>query len=120
MAISLPWPGQAPLAYDGILVSDLPAGGDVTVPGQYPIRIPPRTEVLLSGMETPQSITFINKGKSRSQVQIFAQHEKKKRTITIQPGTSVVYNFKWRKPIRLKVLAGRVDALSLSPVKIQR
>lgn len=108
------------LSYNGIIVSDLPAGGDVTVPGQYPIQIPPAIEVLLSGLEAPQSITFSNKGDTHSVLHIYAQHEKKKRTLQIKPGMSAVYNLKWGKPIRLRVEFGKVDAISLAPIKIQR
>lgn len=106
--------------YDGIIVSELPAGGDVTVPGQYPIQIPPAIEVLLSGMDAPQSITLSNKGDSQSVVHIYAQHEKSKRTLNIKPGMSAVYNLKWGRPIRVRVESGKVDALSLAPIKIQR
>lgn len=112
--------GQKALAYDGIVVSDLPKGGDVTVPGRYPIQIPEATEVLLSGMQNPQAVTLSNKGMNSSQVQIYAQHESQSRTIVIEPGTSTVYNFKKLRPIRVKVLTGKVEASSLNPVKIQR
>jgi hypothetical protein len=111
---------HAALAIDGILVSDLPLGGDVTVPGRYLIHIPQQTEVQLSGMQSPQAVTLVNKGSAVSRVQIFAQHESATRTISIKPGTSTVYNFKARRPIRLKVLSGTVEATSLDPVKIQR
>lgn len=107
-------------AYDGIIVSDLPRGGDVTVPGRYPIRIPPQTDVTLSGMQSPQAVTLSNTGESTSRVQIYAHHELNTRTISIQPGTSAVYNFKKQRPIRVRVLDGKVEATSLEPVKIQR
>ena len=107
-------------AYDGIIVSDLPRGGDVTVPGRYPIRIPPQTDVTLSGMQSPQAVTLSNTGDSTSRIQIYAHHELNTRTISIQPGTSAVYNFKKQRPIRVRVLDGKVEATSLEPVKIQR
>lgn len=107
-------------AFNGIVVSDLPNGGDVTVPGQYPIRIPRNIEVLFSGMSTPQSITLANKSKEKTVLHIYAQHEKNKRTIEIKPGTSAVYNLKWNKAVRLRVIEGSVEALSLEPLKIQR
>lgn len=113
-------PRGAAQSSGGIIVSELPAGGNVTVPGQYPIQIPPATEVLLSGMDAPQSITLSNKGKSQSVVHIYAQHEKSKRTLHIKPGMSAVYNLKWGRPIRVRVESGKVDALSLAPIKIQR
>jgi hypothetical protein len=108
------------MGIEGITVSDLPRGGDVTVPGRYPIHIPTQLEVLLSGMQTPQAVTLVNKTKETSRVQIFAQHESSTRTLAIQPGTSAVYNFKSRRPIRVKVLSGSIEASSLDPVKIQR
>ena len=107
-------------AIEGIEVSDLPRGGDVTVPGRYPIHITPETEVLLSGVQSPQAVTLVNRSKAMTRVQIFAQHETTTRTISIQPGTSTIYNFKARKPIRVRVLSGAVEASSLDPVKIQR
>ena len=108
------------LAYNGIIVSDLPRGGNVTVPGRYPILIPPQTEVLISGLNSPQAVTITNSGEAVSRVQIFAMHETKTRTLAIQPGTSTVYNFNKMKPIRVKVLDGKIEISSLDPVRIQR
>lgn len=108
------------LAFDGLVVSDLPPGGDVTVPGDYPIMVPRRVDVMLTGVNNPQSITLTNTTPSASVVQIHAMHEHRVRTITIQPGTSAVYSFKNVRPVRVKVVSGDVRVNSIHPLKVQR
>lgn len=108
-------------AVDGLNVSELPPGGDVTVPGDYPIFVNRAVDVLFSGLANPQSITLTsNVREGASVVRIYANHEQKVRTITLKPGSSAVYNFKTAKPVRLKVVSGDVRVKSIYPLKIQR
>lgn len=111
---------NAALAFDGLVVSELPPGGDVTVPGDYPIMVPKAVDVLFTGINNPQSITLTNTTAQTSVVQIYALHEKRSRTITIQPGTSAVYSFKNVRPVRVKVMNGDVKVSSIHPLKVQR
>lgn len=108
------------LAFDGLTITELPAGGDVTVPGDYPIRVPSRTEVLLTGMSSPQSLTLTNQTRDITTVHIYAKHEKNVRRIQLQPGTSAVYSLKQERPVRVKVNGGDVRVNSILPLKVQR
>lgn len=106
--------------FDGLVASELPPGGDVTVPGDYPIMVPGRVDVMVSGVSNPQSLSLTNTTAQTSTVQIFAQHERKVRTLRIQPGTSAVYSFKNVKPVRIKVTNGDIKLSSVHPLKVQR
>lgn len=107
-------------SFDGLTVTELPAGGDVTVPGDYPIRVPSRTEVLLTGLSSPQSLTLTNQTRDVTTVHIYAAHEKNVRRIKLQPGTSAVYSLKLERPVRVKVNGGDVRVNSILPLKVQR
>ena len=114
-------PHSVAKAIDALNVTDLPQGGDVTVPGDYPIYVPNATEVQFSGLSTPQAITFTNfQGTSVSIIRIYANHEQHVRTLALQPGMSAVYNFKNIHPVRVKVVSGDVRIRSMLPLKIQR
>jgi hypothetical protein len=106
--------------FEGLVITELPAGGDVTVPGDYPIRVPSRTEVLLTGLSSPQSMTLTNQTSDIATVHIFAKHEKNVRQIKLQPGTSAVYSLKLERPVRIKVNGGDVRVNSILPLKVQR
>ena len=108
------------LAFEGLVITELPAGGDVTIPGAYPIRVPGRTEVLLTGLSSPQSMTLSNQTREVAIIQIFAKHEKGVRRIKLQPGASAVYSLKMEKPVRVKVIGGTVRVDSVLPLKVQR
>ena len=107
-------------AFEGLTITELPAGGDVTVPGDYPIRVPSRAEVLLTGLSSPQSLTLTNQTRDITTVHIYAAHEKKVRRIQLQPGTSAVYSLKLERPVRVKVNGGDVRVNSILPLKVQR
>lgn len=107
-------------AFDGLVVTELPIGGDVTIPGDYPVVIPKSLDVLFQGISSPQSLNITNTASGGAVVKIFAQHEKQVRTINIQPGTSAVYSFKSSLPVRLKVISGDVKVSSIHPLKVQR
>ncbi len=119
-AFPLFWMGSSAHAFDGLVVSELPAGGDVTVPGDYPILIPTAVDVILFGLTTPQALTFTNHSSASSTVRVFASHERKTRTINLKPGTSAVYNFRDIRPVRVRVTSGDVKVNSIHPLKIQR
>lgn len=109
------------LAIDGLQISELPTGGDVTIPGDYPVYVPRSIDVVLTGMNAPQSMTLSStSNQATSTVRIYSQQEKKVRTITIQPGTMAVYNFRDARPIRVKVVNGDVKIRSVQPLKVQR
>lgn len=109
------------IAGDGLVVTELPAGGDITVPGDFPVYVPNKNEALFSGINSPQAITLTNTNRdATSVVRIYANHEKSVRTITLKPGSSAVYNFKSSKPVRVKVVSGDVRVRSLQPLKVQR
>ena len=118
--LSLTLASNLAAAFEGLVVSELPPGGDVTVPGDYPIMVPRRVDVLVSGISNPQSMSLTNNTDQTSIVQIFAAHEKKVRVIRLQPGTSAVYSFKNVRPVRVKVTAGDVRISSIQPLKVQR
>lgn len=108
-------------AIEGLQISELPSGGDVTIPGDYPVYIPRALDVVLTGMNTPQSMTLsATTSTASSTVRIYSQQEKKVRTITIQPGSMAVYNFRDARPIRVKVVNGDVKIRSVQPLKVQR
>lgn len=109
------------LAIDGLQISELPAGGDVTIPGDYPVYVPRMVDVVLTGMNAPQSMTLSsNTPQKSSTVRIYSTREKKVRTITIQPGSMAVYNFRDARPVRIKVVNGDVKIRSVQPLKVQR
>jgi hypothetical protein len=107
-------------AFDGLVVSDLPVGGDVTVPSDYPIQIPPKMDVRLSGVADPQALVLANRTLSVSVVRVGSTSDKTTRTITLKPGASAVYNFKSQSAVRLRVVSGDVRISSLHPLKVQR
>lgn len=108
-------------AIEGLQISELPTGGDVTIPGDYPVYVPRSIDVVLTGMNTPQSMTLSStSNQAASTVRIYSQKEKKVRTITIQPGSMAVYNFRDARPIRVKVVNGDVKIRSVQPLKVQR
>ena len=111
---------QVAQAFEGLVITELPAGGDVTIPGAYPIRVPGRAEVLLTGLSSPQSMTLSNQTKEVANIQILAKHEKAVRRIKLQPGTSAVYTLKLEKPVRVKVSGGDLRVDSVLPLKVQR
>ena len=108
------------VAFDGLVVSDLPVGGDVTVPSDYPIQIPPKMDVRLSGVADPQALVLANRTLNVSVVRVASGSEKAARTITLKPGASAVYNFKSQNAVRLRVVSGDVRISSLHPLKVQR
>lgn len=107
-------------AFDGLVVSELPVGGDVTVPSEYPIQMSSKIDVKLSGVSDPQSIVFANRAAGVSVVRVEGSGEKKVRTISIKPGASTVYSFKSQSVVRVRVVSGDVRVSSLQPLKVQR
>lgn len=109
------------VAGDGLVATELSPGGDITVPGEFPVYVPRAVEVLFSGLTTPQTITLSNENKgSETVVRIYGTHERSVRTIRLKPGTTAIYNFKGTKPVRLKAVNGDVKVKSLHPLKVQR
>jgi hypothetical protein len=107
-------------AFQGLNVTELPPGGDVTVPGDYPIQVPQRIDALFTGSSTPQTMTLTTQSRTGSVVHIFAKHEKSVRKIRISPGSSAVYSLKQERPVRVKVIEGDVRVNSIMPLKVQR
>ena len=107
-------------AFDGLVVSELPVGGDVTVPSEYPIQMSSKMDVKFSGVSDPQSIIFVNRAAVNSVVKLEGNGEKRSRTITIKPGASTVYSFKNQSVVRVRVVSGDVRVSSLHPLKVQR
>lgn len=110
----------AAAGFTGLVVSELPLGGDVTVPGTYPIAVPPNLDVVFSGVESHQTITITNPARSQATVKIYASHESKVRMLKLKAGTSAIYHLLNRKPVRLRVIEGEANVSSLDPLKIQR
>jgi hypothetical protein len=108
------------LAFNGLVVTELPPGGDVTIPGEYPIRVPMRAEVLLTGLSSPQSLTLTNQASEQATIHIYATHEKNVRRIKLAPGSSAVYTLKQDKAVRVKVTGADVRVDSVLPLKVQR
>jgi hypothetical protein len=106
--------------FEGLVVSELPLGGDVTVPSEYPVKVPPKVEVVFSGVMNPQSMTLVNDNGSESVVKVFAGREADGRLIKLRPGSSAVYSFKSSKPVRVRVVSGDVRVSSIHPLKVQR
>lgn len=108
-------------SFNGLVVTELPPGGEVTVPGEYPIKVPLRQDVVFTGLMNPQAITFTNdRSPNVSEIKIYASHEKSVRTLRIPPGSTAIYNFKNLRPVRVKVTSGDVSVNSDQPLKIQR
>lgn len=108
-------------AIDGLNIGELPIGGDVTIPGNYPVYLPQKMEVILTGMNSPQAMTLNSTTLQKSStIQIFSQLEKKVRAITVKPGAIVIYNFRNKKPVRLRVIDGNIKLFSAQPLKVQR
>lgn len=109
------------LAFEGLVATELPIGGDVTIPGQFPVLVQTSTEVVLTGHDLPQSIVLTNSDKKASSINLYAQKEKNTRKITLQPGSSKIYNLdKTTKSIRIRVTQGNIRVNSLQPLKVQR
>jgi hypothetical protein len=114
------WSTPSAWAVDGLLLSDLPLGGDVTVPGDFTIRVPNKMDVTFTSIRQPQTLTLHNGTSSTSTFQIMSPLEKRTRTIKLQPGSSTIYSFKSEKPVRMKVISGELKVNSVHPLKIQR
>ena len=106
--------------FDGFMVTELPKGGDVTVPGEVRIKVPSRTAVMFSSSERPQTITLSGGARQSAQVTILGATDKRPRVIKMAPGASAVYGFKNNKPIKMLVESGEIEVTSLWPLKIQR
>jgi len=107
-------------AFEGLVVTDLSPGGDVTVPGSYPIRVPRKVNVVFTGLSTPQTMTLTNQAQNTSIVNIYSGTERAVRRIRLNPGTSAVYSLKIDKPVRVQVVEGDVRVNSILPLKVQR
>ena len=107
-------------AFDGLVASELPPGGDVTVPGEFSVLVPQEIDVLFSGNVQPQALTISNKGSVNGEVKIFSNQERQVRTVKIGPGESAVYTFRNKKPVRMKVISGDIRVSSLQSLKVQR
>lgn len=105
------------LALDGINIAELPIGGNVTVPGDFPVIVRKAHEAQLQSVSNPQSLQF--NSTSGGIVHLSANHEKKLRVLNVKPGVATVYSFKSALPIRVKVVSGEVRISSVSPLKVQ-
>jgi hypothetical protein len=110
----------AAFGFEGLVVSELPLGGDVTVPSEYPVKVPPKVDVVFTGVMNPQSMTLVNENGSESVVKVFTNRESDVRLIKLRPGSSAVYSFKSSKPVRVRVVSGDVRVSSIHPLKVQR
>lgn len=107
-------------AFDGLVASELPPGGDVTVPGEYSISVPPSLDVVFTGMESFQALNLMNRDGKKVTVRIYSTKETKVRLIHLNPGTSAVYRIIEKAPVRMRVAEGSVVVSSRDPLKIQR
>ncbi len=108
------------LGFDGLVVSELPVGGDVTVPSEFPIQVPSKMDVRFSGVSSPQALVLANSTAITSVVKIAAEKGNEARTIKLKPGTSAVYNFRAQNSVKLRVVSGDIRVSSLHPLKVQR
>jgi hypothetical protein len=108
------------LGFEGLVVSELPVGGDVTVPSEFPIQVPSKMDVRFSGVSTPQALVLANSTGTTSVVKIAAEKGIEARTIKLKPGTSAVYNFRSQNSVKLRVVSGDIRVSSLHPLKVQR
>jgi hypothetical protein len=107
------------LGFQGLVVSELPLGGDVTLPAEYPVSVPPKIDVEFSGVMNPQALVFANNAAGTSVLKI-ADQKQKQRTLKLKPGASVVYSFRNQTPVRVRVVSGDVRVSSLHPLKVAR
>jgi len=107
-------------AFQGLVVSDVSRGGDVTVPGEYPVLVPREMEAYFSSMDNPQILTLTNKTSSHSVVRIQMGKGEPPRTLHIAPGNAAVFNARGVKPIQLRAVTGDILVNSLSPLTVRR
>ncbi len=106
--------------FEGLVVTELPVGGDVIVPSEFPVKVPAKIDVSFSGVANPQALMFANATGATSVLKIAAEQDKNVRTITLKPGASAVYNFRGQTSVRVRVVSGDVRVSSLHPLKVQR
>ena len=64
-------------AFYGLDISDLPRDGDVTVPGDYPIRVRKKNTVMLSGISDSLTLNLVNTNSRSAVVRISSPDEKR-------------------------------------------
>ena len=115
----LVWVQQA-YAAPGLQIDELPRGGNVTIPGDFPVKVPNRFELVVTGFSSPQSIVLSNDSGTESVVHIFSRFEQKPRKLRIPIGSTAVYSLRQEKPVRVRVLQGNVRINSMYPLRVER
>lgn len=108
------------LAFQGLVVSEVVPGGDVTVPGEYPVLVPREMEAYFSSMASPQVLTLTNRTQAPSVVRIQVGQGEAPRTLRIGPGNAAVFNSRGAKPIQLRAVTGDIQVNSLTPLTMRR
>jgi hypothetical protein len=106
-------------AFYGLDINDLPRDGNVTVPGDYPIRVRKKNTVLLSGLNDGLTLNLVNTNSRSAVVRISAPDEKRSRPIKINNGVPTTYNVKSSKEVTVLVTDGDVIITSINPLKVQ-
>lgn len=106
-------------AFYGLDINDLPRDGDVTVPGDYPIKVRRKNTVMLSGLNDSLTLNIVNTNSQSAIVQIATPTEKKMRTLKVVSGIPTLYNTKTSREVTLRVSDGDVTITSIHPLKVQ-
>jgi hypothetical protein len=106
-------------AFYGLDVNELPRGGDVTVPGDYPIMVRRKGAIQLSGQTETLTLNLLNANAKQAIIQIASPTEKKARILKLNPGLPTIYTAKNSKEITLRVTDGDVTITSMQPLKVQ-
>jgi hypothetical protein len=106
-------------AFYGLDISDLPRDGDVTVPGDYPIRVRKKNTVMLSGLNESLTLNLVNTNSRSAIVRISSPDEKRARPLKIVNGVPTTYKAKSNKEVTVLVTDGDVIITSIQPIKVQ-
>lgn len=106
-------------AFYGLDINDLPRDGDVTVPGDYPIRVRKKNTVMLSGLNESLTLNLVNTNSRAAVVRISSPDEKRSRPLKIVNGVPTTYKAKSSKEITVLVTDGDVIITSIQPLKVQ-
>jgi len=106
-------------AFYGLDINDLPRDGDVTVPGDYPIRVRKKNTVMLSGLNESLTLNLVNTTSRSAVVRISSPNEKRSRPLKIVNGVPTTYKAKSNKEVTVLVTDGDVIITSIQPLKVQ-
>jgi hypothetical protein len=106
-------------AFYGLDINDLPRDGDVTVPGDYPIRVRKKNTVMLSGLNESVTLNLVNTNSKSATVRISSPDEKRSKPLKIVSGVPTTYKAKSSKEVTVLVTDGDVIITSIQPIKVQ-